>query len=662
MTGSSRHELIVTGTFAVCLMTAVAGLLWRYGGVLQIDRIWFVIAVSAVAGGFLLTGGLRRSPLLLPGPGLLIPMAVFAGWALAGSLFSIYIWNTLLALGLLLALAALFLSACSLRRETWLLAGTFTVGAVMVVYSFLQAGGWFPHAWWTEQEMVAGRFVNSNNFAAYVNLLFFPSLALVMTPGRKINRVFHVAFCTAAVVLLILSRSRGGMICWLLGVACFSFIALRRRRNVPRIVVSLLLCALVIGAGSFFGRRIIGARFAAWRTADNASFTQRLAIWKSSVIAVRHRPLGVGGGNFSVIYPLYRTHSDRFFVNFAHNELLEQAVERGIPGVLLAIWCLIAFLRNVRRDMNPLLCLGLLTGLGALLIHSLFDFPIRIPGVAAQAVVLAALLVRCERARNPVPVAYAGGLSLLLAACLVVPFRAEMYAMCAGKAEQTDWKTAVRCYEAGARWNPLKAEFHERAGFLASFHGILAGREVPFYRTLAESEYRAAVRRNAYDSFSWYGLALIYKRTGTIEQAKYCFEEAVLLNPTQGTFRLVYGQWLLDRGDTDAAVQMIKQGMQCFQEFVGFGTILTRVWQATGSIGQVMRVIPERADLCTEAAVFFYRMGERTRAIEYFRKACTLAVDPGNTAAYAVGFFTANNERSLAAEFAVLRDTYGKHQ
>lgn len=95
------------------------------------------------------------------------------------------------------------------------------------------------------------------------------------------------------------------------------------------------------------------------------------------------------------------------FLQFAHQDPLQTAVEWGVPAALAA-WALpaaalLAVLR-ARRWRSPLhraLALGAACALVAVLLQSQLDFPLQMPAVALNAAALAALCLAGFRAPEP---------------------------------------------------------------------------------------------------------------------------------------------------------------------------------------------------------------------------------------------------------------------
>jgi O-antigen ligase len=110
-------------------------------------------------------------------------------------------------------------------------------------------------------------------------------------------------------------------------------------------------------------------------------------------------PAGSGAGSFSRVYALHERPAEfqGAYVNHAHNEYLEIALEFGLPGiVLLALflwwWATRAF-AIWRSPASSAFAQAATVASAAIMAHSLVDFPLRnaaIAGVFAASVALMA--------------------------------------------------------------------------------------------------------------------------------------------------------------------------------------------------------------------------------------------------------------------------------
>ncbi|MDR4507442.1 MAG: O-antigen ligase family protein [Candidatus Brocadiaceae bacterium] len=97
---------------------------------------------------------------------------------------------------------------------------------------------------------------------------------------------------------------------------------------------------------------------------QDASFTIRLAFWKDTVRAIKDFPFfGAGLGVFPYLYPQYSFSNplgSGYFVNHAHNDYLELALDTGIIGCCVALWALYRFLKDTALHH----VLGITRGIG----------------------------------------------------------------------------------------------------------------------------------------------------------------------------------------------------------------------------------------------------------------------------------------------------------
>jgi O-antigen ligase len=123
--------------------------------------------------------------------------------------------------------------------------------------------------------------------------------------------------------------------------------------------------------------------------------------WRTALRAIAARPL-TGHGPANWIGAASHYSGDSFvrtffqFLQFTHQDALQFAVEWGVPAalawwtVLLGAVVVVFRARHALGAAHPL-CLAAACALAAVLLQSLADFPLQIPAVAFNAVVLAAL-------------------------------------------------------------------------------------------------------------------------------------------------------------------------------------------------------------------------------------------------------------------------------
>jgi O-antigen ligase len=265
-----------------------------------------------------------------------------------------------------------------------------------------------------------GPFVSKNHFAAYVSAATLLSLGLAvgLADAARRDRAWlswvrssqaagvMVAFgaVVALALSVLVSQSRGGALGLLAGLG--TFLALRvsasarheARRQARKGVVAAGLA--LGGAVVLFGLSPPEARdrlLTAFGPPDTSG-AFRLSLWRDAFRTFTASPLlGHGLGAFGDALLPHKTAGGLLRVEHAENELLELLVEGGLAatGPLgLGAVAVVGWTKAARRrhGLHRGLALGAAAALAGLLVHSLVDFPLRLPACAAVGVVAWALL------------------------------------------------------------------------------------------------------------------------------------------------------------------------------------------------------------------------------------------------------------------------------
>jgi len=105
---------------------------------------------------------------------------------------------------------------------------------------------------------------------------------------------------------------------------------------------------------------------------------------------IREYPLtGIGLGDFGIAFQRFQTSWLTFFVDHAHNDYVEFAVETGLVGAAMLFLpilyllgkMIVSFLKDSRR-YRPAIVLGCIGSTLAILLHSITDFNLQIPSNA----------------------------------------------------------------------------------------------------------------------------------------------------------------------------------------------------------------------------------------------------------------------------------------
>ena len=109
-----------------------------------------------------------------------------------------------------------------------------------------------------------------------------------------------------------------------------------------------------------------------------------------------HPVAGVGFGGYWTAITNYHDASGAFTPQEAHNDYLELLASGGLISCVLVVWFVAVFLKRARENLSSLdpyrraLCLGALTGIFGVLIHSFVDFGLH---VTINALVFCVLMV-----------------------------------------------------------------------------------------------------------------------------------------------------------------------------------------------------------------------------------------------------------------------------
>jgi O-antigen ligase len=296
------------------------------------------------------------------------------------------------ALGFYLALGLL---RTPLRRGIFLVLA-LGVAAAMATYGLAQ---WFGVSLTpTLGGRVSSFFYNPNHYAGFLDLATPLALAVALFGQRVLARLAAGAITAALLANLLLSYSRGGWVAVAIACALLSLLwvgmQLRKGRYL-RVLISASAAVVLTFTGWQLLERFapqvqtqLEARYARLaRDLTQLEDFDRIIILRAGVQAIPEAPLlGVGPGNFISVITRYRPPSvdsmaDSMmhrFVNYAHNDYLQVAIETGLLALAAFLgfwlWSLLAAWRVPAAERLPLpLRAGLTFGLVAILIHGLVD-------------------------------------------------------------------------------------------------------------------------------------------------------------------------------------------------------------------------------------------------------------------------------------------------
>lgn len=258
---------------------------------------------------------------------------------------------------------------------------------------------WFRPA--PENASPVGPWVYRNHYAGFMELVFPLVLALffyykpqfsdkqsfrsrtvsiLSSPGSNIQ--FFLGFSVVLILTSIfIGLSRGGIIAATLALFFFLILFTKKSNNTGSIFPLLIVGAILLTV-TWFGWDPILERFNATTTGDGSITEGRLPLWVNLAPLLKDFLFtGSGWGTFIHTFPQYSNFPTSDVFDHAHNDYLELITDGGLIGFLLAACFVITIFQNgirklsLRREpYSTLLIIAGLSGIFAILIHSITDF------------------------------------------------------------------------------------------------------------------------------------------------------------------------------------------------------------------------------------------------------------------------------------------------
>lgn len=318
----------------------------------------------------------------------------------------------------------------SLRRSNARLAvrviacvgGSYAMYGLAAYFSGNKTILWFHK--WAYLTDLTGTFVNRNSFATYLGICLLATLCdltiaiqdtdfsgpwrdrarLSVEFGSRYFWLFLCCFLEASALLL--THSRGGNFAAIAGISVYIFSlalapSIRRQKYWGGVAAIFIAIAAIAFAAS--GTGVIG------RALHVSSDLQgRVGIYRDILPAISDHPmLGSGLGSFTSVFPQYRTEDVGLgFINAAHNDYLQDALELGVPVALALVGSVSLLVYEcihgiwIRNRDAAFPCMGV--AVSALVgLHAMVDFSLQIPAVALTYTFLVAVAV--AHSRSPLP-------------------------------------------------------------------------------------------------------------------------------------------------------------------------------------------------------------------------------------------------------------------
>ena len=289
------------------------------------------------------------------------------------------------------------------RRLLWLI---IFIGAFLSLFGLFKKYIGNPFPWWNYGNIPenAGHLIstygNRNHLTGYLEMALPLAFALLITGYTGIKRFALVLLSILLAGVLLFAMSRGGWISGFCGLLFMAIVLLTSRHfdNKKAILVVMVssFVLIIIGLSSTaLVERILSFEHAG----ETGSFVGRAKVWGGVMEMIRDHPVfGVGPGNFANAVAQYLPPAENRHY-YAHNDYLQFVSVVGLPLVLCVLWMVICtYKRGFKKLKNESrlvrgATVGALSGITALLVHSMVDFNLNIPANAILFTVLVALAV-----------------------------------------------------------------------------------------------------------------------------------------------------------------------------------------------------------------------------------------------------------------------------
>jgi O-antigen ligase len=259
-------------------------------------------------------------------------------------------------------------------------------------------------------------YVNKHHFAAFMEMTIGLTLGILFIQGTKKDKFLLLIIAVVLMgIAIVMTGSRGGFLS-LVGVLGFLVlmtvvygdkkqsdekITFLNKKNIAVIGGSILLILVLFSITIWLGAGESLERGVGMQVADTDFSTGRTHFWSTTLQIILNNPiLGTGLDAYGVSFPQYDTWNGMYRLEYAHNDYLQTLSDSGIIGfalLILFIFLLFKQTLNVIRTSNDRFrrgtAIGALAGCFGILIHSLFDFPLRTNANSLFFLVLAAIAV-----------------------------------------------------------------------------------------------------------------------------------------------------------------------------------------------------------------------------------------------------------------------------
>jgi O-antigen ligase len=518
--------------------------------------------------------------------GTIAPVASLIAWGLVQALTSssaVTSFEATLVLAANLGIVAVWSAAAKEEADArWLAYTVLITGGTQAVFGIAQAAAAAGTIYGRGSAEIAspyGSFENHNHFAGLIEMGALLALAMAFGRAKRKDGIDPLAIGFAGLSLALAgahlaSRSRGGLLALIVGgvaLVVLWHLALAKRALGRRDwAMAALMLAALLGFGWFAVPTSTRSHLAtAFRGPTDASGGYRIAIAGATLrLWWEHPLLGCGLGNYADEVTRFKRSDGLVRAGHAESDAFELLAEGGVVGLTLFAWLTVAivrgFLDRLREGRDPWrksLAVGAMSAVVAILVHSFFDFNLRIP---SNALVFSALLGLAGAPRSEPSVPAPRWIRSLLAAAFAI------------LAVAAAWRTVGAVELRHALAASLPDEQIARLASSLSRHPYLAeawqarshaywrlargSREVNAYRLQAATEdAQRALRLRPHRAYGWADLGWLHHMQGDNAAAGRAFDRALELDPASVDIALARADFFARTHRLDEARQEVRR-------------------------------------------------------------------------------------------------------
>lgn len=299
-----------------------------------------------------------------------------------------------------------------LKRDVYILIGCIIALAIFQgIYGIVQFLALDPFVFFQRPEtegVVHGTYINRNTYACLLAMATPLTLGCLVDLSQRRKRIrsrsnwrrkvqhyfihnprlpWMALLLFSGVILSIgvfLSLSRGGALCWFIGICCFLFLSQRKSFFRHRRWRTMVWCCILILLVSVY-LYIIGISPLLDRF-SHLPLTRWKLCWATWNIICRHWLFGVGGGCYPYALEIYKPAQLPELFRYAHNDYLQFIAEYGVVITCIFIIFIILWIKITWHGTNSTNdgLTGLKNGVAAAIVvifcHAPVDYSLHILG------------------------------------------------------------------------------------------------------------------------------------------------------------------------------------------------------------------------------------------------------------------------------------------